>query len=213
MVIYIKKIVLMKSELKVNERSSLVVAYKNVIFPKKSSLKIISSIEQKEIQETKNSNSKKIIEIQKFKTKIEKELDLICNDILDITDSYLIPLTTTPDSMVFYHKLKADYLRYQAEFKTGESRKILANDSLKEYQYATDIANKELLPTDPIRLGLALNFSIFCYEILNSIEKFVQISKKAYSDAIGELDSMDEETHKDSFLILQLLIDNSFFFS
>lgn len=66
---------------------------------------------------------------------------------------------------------KGDYYRYLAEFKTGAERKEAAEQSLKAYQAASEIANVDLAPTHPIRLGLALNFSVFYYEILNSPEK------------------------------------------
>lgn len=44
---------------------------------------------------------------------------------------------------------------------------------LKLVQSATTAAEAELPPTHPIRLGLALNFSVFYYEIMNSPERFV----------------------------------------
>ncbi|KAG6392953.1 hypothetical protein SASPL_147182 [Salvia splendens] len=71
-----------------------------------------------------------------------------------------------------------------------------------------DIANSDLAPTHPIRLGLALNFSVFYYEILNSPDRACSLAKQAFDEAIAELDTLGEESYKDSTLIMQLLRDN-----
>lgn len=44
--------------------------------------------------------------------------------------------------------------------------------------FTQDIAIKELPPTHPIRLGLALNFSVFYYEILNSPDRACSLAKQ-----------------------------------
>lgn len=75
-------------------------------------------------------------------------------------------------------------------------------------QNATDVAQTELTPTHPIRLGLALNFSVFYYEILSSPDRACHLAKQAFDDAIAELDSLSEESYRDSTLIMQLLRDN-----
>jgi len=103
---------------------------------------------------------------------------------------------------------KGDYHRYQAEFTTGNDRKEAAENSLVAYKAASDIAMTELAPTHPIRLGLALNFSVFYYEILNSPDRACRLAKAAFDDAIAELDTLSEESYKDSTLIMQLLRDN-----
>ena len=87
-------------------------------------------------------------------------------------------------------------------------RKGAAENSLVAYKAASDIANAELPPTHPIRLGLALNFSVFYYEILNSPDRACKLAKAAFDDAIAELDTLSEESYKDSTLIMQLLRDN-----
>jgi len=79
---------------------------------------------------------------------------------------------------------------------------------LVAYKAATEIATTELPPTHPIRLGLALNFSVFYYEILNSPERACRLAKTSFDDAIAELDTLSEESYKDSTLIMQLLRDN-----
>ena len=75
------------------------------------------------------------------------------------------------------------------------------------YQAATSKAG-ELAPTHPIRLGLALNFSVFYYEIISKPDQACEIAKKAFDDAIAELDSLPEDSYKDATLIMQLLRDN-----
>ena len=84
----------------------------------------------------------------------------------------------------------------------------IASAALDAYQSATEVASSDLPPTHPIRLGLALNFSVFYYEILNSPDRACHIAKQAFDDAIAELDTLSEESYKDSTLIMQLLRDN-----
>lgn len=80
---------------------------------------------------------------------------------------------------------KGDYHRYLAEFAVGDKRKTSADKSLEAYKAATDVAASNLAPTHPIRLGLALNFSVFYYEILNSPDQACQLAKQAFDDAIA----------------------------
>merc|ERR1719405_279572 len=104
--------------------------------------------------------------------------------------------------------MKGDYYRYLAEFQQGGARKESASEALDSYQSASGIASSDLPPTHPIRLGLALNFSVFYYEILNAPDQACSIAKQAFDDAIAELDTLSEESYKDSTLIMQLLRDN-----
>lgn len=103
---------------------------------------------------------------------------------------------------------QGDYHRYLAEFVTGLDRQNASEQSLIAYKAATDVANEHLKPTNPIRLGLALNFSVFYYEILVSPDRACNLAKKAFDDAIAELDTLQEDSYKDSTLIMQLLRDN-----
>ena len=83
----------------------------------------------------------------------------------------------------------------------------MKENSKSSYEEAKEVAGN-MAPTHPIRLGLALNFSVFYYEIMNDPSKACELAKKAFDDAIAELDSLKEDSYKDSTLIMQLLRDN-----
>ncbi|TQD91381.1 hypothetical protein C1H46_023060 [Malus baccata] len=193
------------TELTVEERNLLSVAYKNVIGSLRAAWRIISSIEQKE---EGRRNEEHVALVKQYRSKVETELSAICAGILKLLQSHLVPSATTGESKVFYLKMKGDYHRYLAEFKNGDERKTAAEDTMVAYKAAQDIAVSDLAPTHPIRLGLALNFSVFYYEILNSSEKACSMAKQAFEEAIAELDTLGEESYKDSTLIMQLLRDN-----
>ena len=205
MVDHMKAVAQMPQELSVEERNLLSVAYKNVVGARRAASRIISSIEQKE---ENKGNEQHVAKIKEYRGKIEAELSGICNDILTILDKHLVPSATSGESKVFYYKMKGDYWRYLAEFATGAGRKEAAEHSLVAYKSAQDIALTDLPPTHPIRLGLALNFSVFYYEVLNSPDRACHLAKQAFDDAIAELDTLNEESYKDSTLIMQLLRDN-----
>uniref|UniRef100_A0AAX7TUT4 14-3-3 protein epsilon n=1 Tax=Astatotilapia calliptera TaxID=8154 RepID=A0AAX7TUT4_ASTCA len=205
MVESMKKVADMDVELTVEERNLLSVAYKNVIGARRASWRIISSIEQRE---ENKGGEEKLKMIREYRQKVEKELKNICNEILEALERHLLPSAKIGESKVFYNKMKGDYHRYLAEFATGNDRKEAAENSLVAYKAATDLAMSELPPTHPIRLGLALNFSVFYYEILNSPDRACRLAKAAFDDAIAELDTLSEESYKDSTLIMQLLRDN-----
>lgn len=202
---YMKKVAQDGPELTVDERNLFSVAYKNVIGARRASWRIVSSIEQKE--EAKG-NAGHVASNKTYRAKIEKELEGICADVLDILKATLIPKATTGESKVFYYKMKGDYFRYLSEFLAGDRRKEAADNSLDAYKTASEVATSELATTHPLRLGLALNFSVFYFEIMGMPEQACQLAKQAFDEAIAQLDSLSEESYKDSTLIMQLLRDN-----
>lgn len=88
----------------VDERNLLSVAYKNVVGTRRASWRIITSIEQKE--EAKGSD-KHVGTIREYRSKIELELEKVCEDVLNVLDESLIPKAESGESKVFYHKMYA----------------------------------------------------------------------------------------------------------
>merc|ERR1712115_700137 len=131
-----------------------------------------------------------------------------CNTILSVLDTNLVPKCSQDESKVFYLKMKADYYRYIAEFTDGDKKSKAAESARQAYQDAQNVAEKDLAVTHPIRLGLALNFSVFQYEVLQNPDEACKMARPAFEDAIAELDNVTEESFKDSTLIMQLLRDN-----
>ena len=84
-------------DLTVEERNLLSVAYKNVIGARRAAWRIVSSLEQKA---DKNQEV-----VQQYRIRIEKELNDICQEILQVLDGHLIPNSASDESKVFFHKM------------------------------------------------------------------------------------------------------------
>jgi len=202
---YMKLVGTENQELSVEERNLLSVAYKNAVGSRRAAWRIITSLEQKE---TTKGNAANAGYAKEYCTLVEAELSKICKGILDLLSDNLIKDATTDESKVFYFKMKGDYFRYIAEFSSADAKAKAADDAKVAYDEATVCAGKGLPVTHPIRLGLALNFSVFQYEVLNNPEEACKMARTAFEDAIAELDNVAEDSYKDSTLIMQLLRDN-----
>jgi len=195
----------LSAELSVEERNLLSVAYKNAVGSRRAAWRIITSVEQKE--KTKG-NEAQAAYAKEYCAKVEAELQDICDTILALLDANLITKSSTGESKVFYQKMKADYFRYIAEFSQGDKKAKAADSARLAYEEAQKVAEKDLAVTHPIRLGLALNFSVFQYEVLQNPDEACKMARTAFEDAIAELDNVAEDSYKDSTLIMQLLRDN-----
>ena len=59
-----------------------------------------------------------------------------------------------------------------------------------------------------MRLGLSLNYSVFLYEVLNNPSEACLTAKKAFDDAIADIEHITEAQYKDATTIMQLIRDN-----
>jgi len=202
---HMKVVAQCNQELSVEERNLISVAYKNAVGSRRASWRIISSVEQKEASK---GNTQNVDMAKAYRIRVETELNRICDEILQLIDASLIPTSTSGECKVFYYKMKGDYYRYIAEYTEGEGKSKAANSAKEAYEDASKVAATDLVVTHPIRLGLALNFSVFHYEVLNNPEEACKMARQAFEDAIAELDSVSEDSYKDSTLIMQLLRDN-----
>jgi 14-3-3 protein epsilon len=201
---YMEEIVKNKKEdLSIEERNLLSAAYKNCVSSRRSAWRSIFGIEIKE----KSNNSKFLHLVTDLKNLLEKELIDLCDRMLKLIDNPLLKKANNAESKVFFLKMKGDYYRYLAECTSGDKHAQVANNSLEAYNTANELAGS-LTFTNPIKLGLALNFSVFYYEVLNDPATACRIANDAFQEGIQRLENIDDEQYKDSTTILQLLKEN-----
>ena len=198
------KVVQANADLSVEERNLLSVAYKNTIGSRRTAWRALNSIEKKEEQK----GSKNLPLLKGYKSKIEGELNRYCNEILNLIDTQLLLKASNPEAQVFYHKMKGDYYRYISEYTSGAEHDKAGDNAGNAYKLASDKATESLKTTHPIRLGLALNYSVFHYEVRNDPSKACQLAKQAFDDAIADIDQIEEDQYKDATTIMQLIRDN-----
>lgn len=208
-------------ELTVEERNLLSVAYKNIIMPRREAWRRLDYSEKDGDHQSKMEPF-----VKQFKANIKTELNLVCTEVIDTLKQYLIKDNSfmqdvddanVVQTQVFYLKMLGDYWRYQAEFLVDDQSALeqAKNEADENYGLAMALSTssnsqgaEKLKPTDPIRLGLALNYSVCYYEILGKKEEACNLAKDAFDRAIQQLDTLDETDYKDSTLIMQLLRDN-----
>ena len=188
-------------DLKTEERNLLSVAFKNAVGQRRTAWRAVSAIEQNP------KYSQHGAALKKYKDKIENEMYDLAVKIVDMINNKLISKADGIESKVFFHKTKADYFRYMSEVSSGDRLAEVSNKAQEAYNAAlTD--SESLDAADPIKLGLYLNFSVFYYEVKSDHKQACDLAKKAFDEAINQLDSLDEDKYKDAATILQLLRDN-----
>ncbi len=65
-----------------------------------------------------------------------------------------------------------------------------------------------LPPCNPIKLGLALNFSVFYYEAMKKPKEAVNLADQALQDALDKIDELEEDDFRDAKSIIELLKEN-----
>ena len=120
---------------------------------------------------------------REYCTKVEGELQMICNTILGLLD-----------------QMKADYYRYIAEFTSGDAKSKAAYCAEAAYAEAAAVAEKDLAVTHPIRMGLALNYLnylVFLYVVQSKPDDACKMARTAFEDAIAELDNVGSDYAQD----------------
>jgi hypothetical protein len=109
------------------------------------------------------------------------------------------------EARAFFVKMVGDYYRYIAENAKGAKLEEVKNNALEAYDQANKI---ELAACNPIKLGLALNFSVFHYEVMKNHSKACELADTALEQALEKIDELEEDDFRDAKSIIELLKEN-----
>merc|ERR1712038_864728 len=182
-----------------DERNLLSVAFKNLISSKRAACRTISAIEQNPKYTKFNSA------LLDYKTKIETQLMADCQKVIDMINSRVLGGDCSDEAKAFFVKMVGDYYRYIAENAKDAKLEEVKQKALKAYDEANEIS---LPPCNPIKLGLALNFSVFHYEVMKNHAAACKLADEALQQALDKIDELEEDDFRDAKSIIELLKEN-----
>ena len=200
MVDYLEEVLVQKGgEVNADERNLLSVAFKNLISSKRAACRTISAIEQNPKYSKFNSA------LMEYKGKIEEQLRNDCQKIIKMIKDRVLAGECSDEAKAFFVKMVGDYYRYIAE----NAKDALLEEVKQEAKKAYELANAIDLPAcNPIKLGLALNFSVFNYEVLKDHATACQLADNALQSALDKIDELEEDDFRDAKSIIELLKEN-----
>jgi 14-3-3 protein epsilon len=182
-----------------DERNLLSVAFKNLISSKRAACRTIAAIEQ-------NPKYAKFADaLARYKNEIEEKLTQDCQKVVDVINQKVLSKSCDGESKAFFVKMVGDYYRYISENAKGSQLEQVKQNALKAYNQANEIS---LPPCNPIKLGLALNFSVFHYEVMKNHKAACELADRALQEALDKIDELEEDDFRDAKSIIELLKEN-----
>ena len=187
------------AEVNSDERNLVSVAFKNLISSKRAAIRTINAIEQNQ------KYAQFAAATTAYKTKIEGELIEDCERIIQIINEKVLSKPCDGEPKAFFVKMVGDYYRYISESAKDAKLEEVKTQALEAYNQANAI---ELAACNPIKLGLALNFSVFYYEVLKNHAKACELADLALQEALDKIDELEEDDFRDAKSIIELLKEN-----
>lgn len=197
---YMKQVGASSPVLNVDERNLLSVAFKNAVTARRRAWREVHAME--------SSDQVSAQCLPGYREKIEGELKGLCTDVTNLLSGTYIPNAPDTESQVFYMKMKADYFRYLAEFTTGAENEAHKQGASASYEEARSVA-AALQPAHAIVLGLALNLSVFYYEVCRKPDDAMRTARSAFDQATANMNyGQSAEELMEAQDIMGLLQDN-----
>merc|ERR1712187_998371 len=128
-----------------------------------------------------------------------------CERVVKMMGEKVLAKECDGEAKAFFVKMVGDYYRYIAENAKDAKLEEVKQNALKAYDEANEIT---LPPCNPIKLGLALNFSVFHYEVMKNHEAACKLADEALQNALDKIDELEEDDFRDAKSIIELLEEN-----
>ena len=188
-----------KESLDQSERQLFERAFKTAIDPVRDTLRSLVVFYDNE------SDPGKAELIKKYQESSHNELTGLCTRAIALIKTKLLPGATDSSAKVFYLKALGDYHRYMAEFESEEGPR---NEAAEFYRDAVQISDSDLLKSDPLRLGLILNYAIFLFDHMRRDDEPVEMLQRARKDAEIDLAQLDAQQKSQSLDVLRAMRAN-----
>eukprot|EP00668_Euglena_longa_P015369 GGOE01019443.1.p1 GENE.GGOE01019443.1~~GGOE01019443.1.p1 ORF type:complete len:223 (-),score=58.82 GGOE01019443.1:67-735(-) len=206
MLVCVQRLVELNPALDRRGRELLEAAYCHLSTPRRHTCRALAALMQQADPKGNDRQSSVTLDLRWV---LRRELAEICRDALSLLDEFLLPSAQDTEAMIFFLKMEGDYHRYFAETLSGAGEEGQKTRALEAYTKAHNLAVETLDPRHPLRLGVALNFSVFYYESLKSPDRSCTLAKQAFDEAVQQGGGPREEPPaRESALIMSLLRNN-----
>lgn len=202
---YIDQLINMKPALTHSEYELFGLVYKSAIEPIRKTLRSLMGFYDEEVD---GGHALRAESIQIEKRKSHIEYTKICHHVIDLITDTLLPNAADQKAQIFYNKTLGDYYRYLAEFESNEEAKKVISEAEKAYNQALNVCTTDLLPCDPLRLSVILNYAIFKYEHLKQTNEATELLQNAKKEAEPELGQLSQNSQNEALQILTAIRDN-----
>jgi 14-3-3 protein epsilon len=160
--------------------------------------------------ETEEKVAKKMI--NEIKLQKEEKIKNTCEKVIKLISEFILKKKLTDKEEALFTKVKADHYRYMAEITTGHELYINKQNAFNCYKEAYTKA-EHFEDLDATKLNIALNYSVFLYEILNKRINSFFYAKEALYKALRALKDCNEEEltnedMRDTLMIIEVLNKN-----
>ena len=196
----IKLVVSQKEDLTEEERNLIAVAFKNQAGQMRGSCRFFWV------------DADQALPVRNYKAHLQGLLIDFCQSSLRLFSTITKVPAMSSHSTIFALKIQADFQRYLAEAALDSGAEAMKQSAAARaselYQQSLELSEKNLMATDPLRLGVALNYAVFSQEILKDTKQAQLLAKTAFSQSINKLDEVEDDQYTNTTLLMQLLRDN-----